>query len=427
MLTLPTLLDTLRARGFVHDATPGVAARFASGAPLTAYVGFDPTADSLHVGSLVPVMGLAWLQRAGGRPIALVGGGTGMVGDPSGKRNERPVLSTGEIDRNAAGIAAQLRRFVSFDGAAAALLLDNGAWLRGLGLMEFLRDTGKHFTVNYLLQKDSVRSRMETGISFTEFSYMLVQAYDFWHLYRAERCELQMGGSDQWGNITAGIELISRREDAQTHGLVFPLLTAPGGAKFGKSEDGNVWLDPLRTSPYKFYQFWLNTDDRDVESYLRLFTFLELDEIETTMSAQRADPAGRGAQRQLADEVTRLVHGADEADRAVATSTSLFSGLTTSGTAADPDYAALADTMPVCVMPRADLVAAPTLIDLLVRAGLAASRGEARRGIEGKGFSVNNEPVSDVARTVGPADVRQERYVLLRKGKKNYTMVVLAD
>ena len=245
------LLSTLTARGFVQDATPGLAERLSRGA-VTAYVGFDPTADSLHVGSLVPVMGLAWLQRHGHTPIALVGGGTGMVGDPSGKREERPIMSLEQIDRNARGLARQLTRFLSFEGANAARMRNNADWLRSIPLMQFLRDTGKHFTLGYMLQKESVRSRMEVGITYTEFSYMLIQAYDFGHLFRTEQCELQMGGSDQWGNITAGIELIGRRDGAQAHGLVFPLITTASGAKFGKSESGNVWLDPERTSPYQF-------------------------------------------------------------------------------------------------------------------------------------------------------------------------------
>ncbi len=262
----------------MHDATPDLAARLAVG-PITAYVGFDPTADSLHVGNLIPVMALAWLQRLGGRPIIVVGGGTGLVGDPSGKRGERPMLSLEEIAANAAAIRNQLSRFLAFDGPASARMLDNADWLRPLRLMEFLRDTGKHFTINYMLQKESVKSRMETGISFTEFAYMLVQAYDFHHLFTTLGCELQMGGSDQWGNITAGIELIARREGAKAHGLVSPLLTTASGGKFGKSEGENLWLDSGKTSPYRFYQFWLNSDDRDVERLLQIFSFRPLEEI----------------------------------------------------------------------------------------------------------------------------------------------------
>ncbi|MDH5315858.1 MAG: tyrosine--tRNA ligase, partial [Gemmatimonadota bacterium] len=240
------LLTELDSRGMIHDRTPGLAARLAAG-PVTGYVGFDPTADSLHVGNLVPVMALAWLQRLGGRPLVVVGGGTGMVGDPSGKRAERPMLTVEQIDANAAAIRTQLSQFLAFDGPQAARMFNNADWLRGLELMEFLRETGKHFTISYMLQKESVKNRMETGISFTEFAYMLVQAHDYEHLYRTEGCELQMGGSDQWGNITAGIELVGRKHGAEVHGLTVPLLTTAAGAKFGKSEDGNVWLDPART------------------------------------------------------------------------------------------------------------------------------------------------------------------------------------
>ncbi|MEO7985045.1 MAG: tyrosine--tRNA ligase, partial [Gemmatimonadales bacterium] len=279
------LLELLAARGFIQDVTPGLDQRLRTG-PIVAYAGFDPTADSLHVGNMIPVMGLAWLQRDGHVPIALVGGGTGMVGDPSGKRAERPVMDLEQIDRNAQRIGQQLSRFLTFEGANGARMRNNADWLRSVRLMDFLRDTGKHFTISYMLQKDSVQSRMETGISYTEFSYMLVQAYDYLHLFRTESCELQVGGSDQWGNITAGSHLVERREGRQVHGLVFPLVTTATGAKFGKSEAGNIWLDPERTSPYHFYQFWVNTDDRDVERYLKLFTFLPLDRIAAVMAEQ---------------------------------------------------------------------------------------------------------------------------------------------
>ena len=411
----------LSERGLVQDSTPGAAERLAAG-PITGYVGFDPTADSLHAGSLIPVVALAWLQRSGGRPIVLLGGGTGMIGDPSGKRAERPVMSLEQIDRNARALETQLSRFLRFDGPNAAVMLDNAGWLRDIRLMEFLRDTGRHFTVNYMLQKEAVKSRMETGISYTEFSYMLIQAYDFWQLFQAERCELQMGGSDQWGNITAGIELISRREQRQAHGIVLPLLTTATGAKFGKSEGGNVWLDPERTSPYQFYQFWLNTDDRDVERFLRFFTFLPLAEIGAAVAKHAEDPAQRVAQRLLAHEVTALVHGKDAADRAVSASAAIFGG-----EAEDADYAALAGTMPNSRIDRAELEGGIALADVLVRAGLASSKGDARRGITGRGFSVNESVVDDVARQLSPGDIRQGRYVLLRKGKKTYAMLVVED
>jgi tyrosyl-tRNA synthetase len=418
---MSNLLDALSARGFVHDVTPGLADRLAAG-PLTGYVGFDPTADSLHVGNLVPVMGLAWLQRFGGTPIIVVGSGTGMVGDPSGKRSERPMLTIEEIDHNTARIRRQLEQFVSFDGQNAARVRDNGAWLRTLGLMEFLRDTGKHFTLNYMLQKDAVKSRMETGISYTELSYMLVQAYDFWHLWKTERCELQLGGSDQWGNITAGTELIGRREGAQAHGLVFPLLTNAAGGKFGKSESGNVWLDPAKTSPYQFYQFWLNADDRDVERLLRFFTFLPLPEIEAVMAEQTADPGRRAAQRLLAENVTTRVHGAETCTGVVQASRLLFGGLKLDEVGPET-FAVLAGEIPTTRLPRPALDGL-SAVDALVQAGLAASKGEARRGIQQNGFSINGAPVGEADRLLGAGDLRAGSYVLLQKGKRNYALLV---
>jgi tyrosyl-tRNA synthetase len=418
---MPALLATLRSRDLYHDATPGLEARLARG-PVTAYVGFDPTADSLHVGSLLPVMALAWLQRAGGRPIALVGGGTGMVGDPSGKRAERPVLPVETIDANVAGLRRQLEHFLEFEGPAAARVMNNADWLRPLGLMDFLRDTGKHFTLGYMLQKESVKSRLETGISFTEFSYMLVQAYDFWHLYRTAHCELQMGGSDQWGNITAGIELIGRRERGEAHGLVVPLLTTAGGGKFGKSEDGNVWLDPARTSPYRFFQFWLNADDRDVERLLKFFTFLPLDDIKAVMAQQAADPGSRPAQRLLARDITTRVHGEATVERVTRASGILFGG----SDLRDADagvFQVLAGEVPTADLPRGALDGGLPLVDALVAAGLARSKSEARRGIEGKGFAVNGEKVGDVDRRLTDADLLDGGHVLLQKGKKNYALL----
>ena len=418
---MPTLLELLRARDFLQDATPGLAARLARG-PVTGYCGFDPTADSLHVGNLVPVMGLAWLQRAGGRPIALVGGGTGLIGDPSGKRSERPVLHPDTIAANAAALRIQLGQFLDFDGPAGARLLNNADWLGGLGLLEFLRDTGKHFTVNYMLQKDAVKSRMETGISYTEFSYMLLQAHDFAHLHRTEGCDLQLGGSDQWGNITAGIELIARREGGEAHGLVLPLLTTAAGAKFGKSEDGNVWLDPARTSPYQFYQFWFNTDDRDVERLLKFFTFRDLDAIAAVMGEQAADPGARPAQRMLADDLTGRIHGADTTRRVVAASRILFG----SSDLREADAATLdivAGEVMVVEVDRATLEAGHPVVEALVTTGLAASKGEARRGIEQKGYSLNGAKLDAADQRLGTADLLAGRYIVLQKGRRNYAMV----
>ena len=419
---MASLLEELKPRGLVHDSTPGLEARLAEG-PLTGYVGFDPTADSLHVGHLLAVMSLAWLQRCGGTPIIVVGGGTGMVGDPSGKRTERPVLSVEEIDRNVAAIRRQLERFVSFDGANGARVRNNADWLRPMGLMEFLRDVGKHFTVNYMLAKDSVKGRMETGISYTEFTYMLIQAFDFWHLWKSERCELQMGGSDQWGNITAGAELVSRKEGASAHGLTFPLLTTASGQKFGKTEGGAVWLDPARTSPYQFFQFWVNTDDRDVERLLKFFTFFPLGEIAALMAEQARDPGKRAAQRRLAEEMTARVHGREVAASVIEATRVLFGGTEIRSVAAAV-LGVLAGEIPSVRLARAELegLAAP---DALVRVGLATSKSDARRGIAGKGFLVNGEPIAAPERTLGAADLLHGKYVMLQKGKRNHAMVVV--
>lgn len=418
---MPTLLDLLRARGFVQDATPDLAARLERG-PIAGYVGFDPTADSLHVGNLVPVMGLAWLQRTGGTPVVLVGGGTGLVGDPSGKRAERPMLTLEQVDHNVARIRKQLEQFLDFSGRPnAARMRNNADWLRSLGLLDFLREAGKYFTINYMLQKDAVQSRMEAGISYTEFSYMLVQAYDFWHLFKTEQVELQMGGSDQWGNITAGTELISRKEGGQGHALVFPLLTTASGTKFGKSEQGNVWLDPAKTSPYQFYQFWLNVDDRDVERLLNFFTFIEPAEIAAVMAEQARDPGKRPAQRRLAEDVTARVHGADALRSVINASQLLFGGMHPK----DADAAVfqvLSAEIPTRKVDAAGWQLGKTVVDALIESKLAASRGEARRGLEQKGFSINGTQL-DADRPIAAADWMFGKYLLLQKGKKNFALI----
>jgi tyrosyl-tRNA synthetase len=419
------LLKTLTARGLLQDVTAGLDERLQQG-PVTAYVGLDPTADSLHVGSLVPIIGAAWLQRFGHTPIILIGGGTGMVGDPSGKRSERPILPIEEIDRNAEAIRHQVSRFLDFEtGKAPARLRNNADWLRSLRLMDFLRDTGKHLTLGFMLQKESVKSRLEGGISYTEFSYMAIQAYDFWHLFRVEGCELQIGGSDQWGNITAGIELIGKQEGRQTYGLVFPLVTNTSGSKFGKSEAGNVWLDPAKTSPYQFYQFWINTEDRDAERYLKLFTFLPLEEIAATLAEHVRDPGKRIAQRRLARDVTERVHGKAATEEAIRTSSALFGGKAGSGSGVDT---AVLPEMPTRQVSRSALGSRMPVVDLLVASGLATSKADARRGIQGKGFYLNDRPIEaadlllDDEQMQGPPE---SRFVILRKGKRNYVRLVL--
>jgi tyrosyl-tRNA synthetase len=415
---MPTLIDTLARREMVHDATPGLAERLTAG-PITGYVGFDPTADSLGIGNLIPVMGLAWLQRLGGRPLVVVGGGTGLIGDPSGKPSERPMLAADQIRANAAAIQAQLQHFLEFgEGPTGARMLNNADWLGAVGLLEFLRDTGKHFTVNYMLQKESVQSRMDTGISFTEFSYMLVQAQDFAHLARQHACELQLGGSDQWGNITAGIELAARRDGRKLHGLVMPLLTTASGAKFGKTAAGNLWLDPAKTSPYSFHQYWLQMEDADVERMLRFLTFLDLVEIDSVMQEHRRDPGLRHAQRRLADDVTQRVHGADAVRRANDAAAILFGGDDVRRADA-ATFEMVAGQIPRVSVSAAEIGSGMPIVDALVRAGLAGSKAEARRGLAGGGFSVNGV-VAGESQRIGPADILQGGHILLRKGKRTW-------
>ncbi|PYP37298.1 MAG: tyrosine--tRNA ligase [Gemmatimonadetes bacterium] len=413
------VLKALEWRGFVHQATPALAAHFAKG-PVTAYCGFDPTAPSLQLGNVMPLMLLANLQRAGHRPIVLMGGGTGLIGDPSGKPGERPLLSKEEIRENVHRMRDQAARFLEFGaGPTAALLLDNAKWLIEQRVIDFLRDVGKHFTVNIMLQKESVKARLESGLSFTEFSYMLLQAYDFLHLFRERKCTLQVGGSDQWGNITAGVDLIRRIENAEAHGLVAPLVTMASGKKFGKTEEGAIYLDPQLTSPYKFYQSWINTDDRDVERYLKLFTHLPEPEITSLVAQQARNPAQRPAQRALAAAVTALVHGAEVLSGVQAASAILFGE-------EQPEvhpqvFEILAGEIPtIAVEGESDGVA---LVDLVARAGLAKSKSEARRSIEQGGIYVNQQRVDDAGRTIASGDWIGGRNLLLRKGKKEYALL----
>ncbi|HET9065658.1 MAG TPA: tyrosine--tRNA ligase [Gemmatimonadales bacterium] len=412
------LLDTLRARGMVHDVTPALADRLAAG-PITAYIGFDPTASSLHVGNLVPVMALAWLQRLGGKPIALIGGGTGLVGDPSGKRSERPMLSAETVRANADALRAQLGRFLDFtDGPAGAVMVDNTDWLGDLGLLAFLRDAGKHFTVSYMLQKDTVKSRLDSGISFTEFSYMLIQAYDFAHLAGSHGAELQMGGSDQWGNITAGIELAGRRDNRKVHGLVLPLLTTAAGAKFGKSEAGNVWLDADRTSPYQFHQFWLRQDDVDVERLLRFFTFLPLADIADLMDRHGRDPSSRTAQRALADDVTQRIHGIDALRRATLAGAILFGTGDLDQADAETRRMVLAE-VPEAVVTAAELREGLPVLEAFTRAGLADSKKQARQFASTGSLRIGDAVVEGSDRITG-GRFGDHDVIFLRRGKRQW-------
>ncbi|HXF96881.1 MAG TPA: tyrosine--tRNA ligase [Gemmatimonadales bacterium] len=412
------LYAELRWRGFVYHTTPGLEAHLARG-PITAYCGFDPTAPSLQVGNLMPLMLLRHLQVAGHRPIVLMGGGTGLIGDPSGKSTERPLLSRAQITENLQRQRDQMARLLEFGaGKTAALVLDNAKWLSQLGTIDFLRDVGKHFTVNVMLQKESVKARLEAGISYTEFSYMLLQAYDFLHLYRTQQCTLQVGGSDQWGNITAGVELIRRVEHAEVHGLVAPLVTTAAGRKFGKTEGGAVWLDPTLTSPYRFYQFWINTDDRDVEAYLKLFTLRPREEIKDLMARHQKRPADRVAQRALAQDVTERVHGPATAAAVAEASAVLFGGFDPRE-AEDRVFDILAQEVPTAAIASADGL---SLADALIRAGLVTSKSEARRQLQQGGIYVNQQR-ERADRPLADSDWIGGRNVLLRKGKKEYALL----
>jgi tyrosyl-tRNA synthetase len=415
-------LDELAWRGLLFQQTDGAAAALSRGM-VTGYCGFDPTADSLHAGNLVAIMSLVHLQRAGHRPIALVGGGTGMIGDPSGKSTERVLLTPELVDANIAGISEQLRRVLDFDGPRGALMRNNADWLRPLDLIGFLRDVGKHFTVNYMLQKDSVDSRItsETGISYTEFSYMLLQAYDFAELYRRDGVTLQVGGSDQWGNITAGTTLVRKMHGADAHGVTLPLLTTAAGTKFGKSEAGAVWLDAARTSPYQFYQFWIGAEDRDAGRYLRTFTLMSRDEIDALEAATVQAPEKRQAQQQLATAVTTMIHGADAARAAAEVSALLFSRGDPAALSAAA-WATLAREVPTTTFIANDPVDAQALFRLFVGAGLAASNTEARKLLEQGALSVNGAKLSSAV-SLSTTDAYFGKYLLLKRGAKSFAVV----
>lgn len=417
MNSTPSLLDELSWRGMVYQYTDGLADALAMG-ELTGYAGFDPTAPSLHVGSLVPVMGLAHLQRAGHRPIAVVGGGTGMIGDPSGKMAERQLASPEEVERNTRALEKQLERFLDFTGPKAARMRDNAVWLRPLGAVDFMRDVGKHFTVNYMLAKESVQSRIEGGISFTEFSYMLLQAYDFLELYRRDGVTLQIGGSDQWGNITAGLELLRRAEGKIAHALTMPLVTTASGSKFGKTEAGAVWLDPALTTPYKFYQFWINIDDRDAGKYLRLFTLLPRQQIEELDETVASAPEKREAQQVLARDVTARVHGAEAAGVAEDVSRVLF-GKADPASLSAPVFQALSQEVPFV-----RLAQAPPLLDALAALKLVASKSAARRLVEQGGVYLNGQRAT-ADTDLASATPLAGGYHLIRKGARDYGLIRL--
>lgn len=421
------IFDEFHWRGLVYDHTEGIQELLATQS-VTVYNGFDPTADSLHVGHLVPMMGLARLQRYGHRPIAIAGGGTGMIGDPSGRSSERNLISLAQVEANLVGIKQQLASILDFEVKSnPARIINNGDWLANVSLMSFLRDVGKHFTVNYMTAKDSVKSRLERdeGISFTEFSYMLLQAYDFLVLYDQAGCLMQTGGSDQWGNIVAGVELIRKVRGQKAYGLVYPLITKSDGTKFGKTASGAIWLDPKRTSPYRFYQFWLNTDDAEVINYLKYFTWVSRPEIATLEEALLNRPEQRESQRRLAQEMTNMVHGPTALSQAEQASQALFGGDIT-GLTADEISDIFAD-VPSSQLPKSQLEGdGLTLVDLLVRSGLANSKADGRRAIQGGGIYLNNGRVTDVGQLVGLEHILEGQFLVLRKGRKQYHLLQVA-
>ncbi len=420
--------DELKWRGLIYDATDSVPQMLAEG-PVAVYNGFDATADSLHVGHMVPLIALARLQRFGHIPIPLAGGGTSMIGDPSGRATERKLLSREEIESNVECIKKQLAHFLDFESKTnPARLLNNADWLLSLNLVDFLRDVGKHFTVNYMISKDSVKIRLdrEDGISFTEFSYMLLQSYDFLHLHDHEGCTMQTGGSDQWGNITAGVELIRRMRAKPAGALVYPLIVKADGTKFGKTESGSIWLSGQRTSPYRFYQFWLNTDDRDVVNYLKYFTWLSEEEIRELEAAVAQQPEQREAQRRLAREMTRIVHDETALGKAEQASRALFGG-EVAGLSAD-DIADIFADVPSGRISGGELQGGgKPLQDLLVECRVVPSKSEARRSIEAGGIYLNNRRVTDSVAMVASKDVIDDRYLILRRGRKNYWLVRIED
>lgn len=422
-------VEELRWRGMLQDIMPGTE-ELLSKEQVTGYVGFDPTADSLHCGSLIPIMLLVHLQRAGHRPVALVGGATGMVGDPSGKSDERNLLDENTLQKNIAGVRAQLEKFLDFNAKEnSALLVNNYDWMKNFSFLTFIRDVGKHITVNYMAAKDSVKKRMETGISFTEFSYQLLQGYDFLHLYRETGCRLQMGGSDQWGNITTGTELIRRIDGGEAFAFTCPLMTKTDGTKFGKTESGTVWLDAEKTSPYAFYQFWLNATDEDAPKYIRTFTLLSKSDIEAIEEQHKAAPHLRNLQKKLAEEVTVMVHGKEALETALAATNILFGKSTADDLKklSDKQFLEIFEGVPQARISLHEINTGLGIIDALgTRTGFLASNSEARRELKGNSITVNKEKVGEEF-VIRPEFLINNKFVLLGKGKKNNYLLIVED
>lgn len=427
-----SFVEELKWRGMLHDIMPGTEEQLQKEVT-TAYVGIDPTADSLHIGHLVGVMMLKHLQTAGHQPIALIGGATGMIGDPSGKSQERNLLDEPTLRHNQKCLKKQLAKFLDFesDGENVALLVNNYDWMKKFSFLDFIRDVGKRITVNYMMGKDSVKKRLgeesKTGMSFTEFTYQLVQGYDFYHLFKNNNCKLQMGGSDQWGNITTGTELIRRMDGGEAFAMTCPLITKADGTKFGKTESGNVWLDPERTSPYAFYQFWLNTSDEDAERYIKIFTMLSKEEIAALVATHKEAPHARTLQKKLAEEVTIMVHSREEYEMAVEASQILFG----KGTAEnlrklnESTFLAVFDGVPQFNISKAELHDGINVIDLLAeKTTVFPSKGELRRTIKGNGLSINKEKIGDPDLIINNDFLIGDKYILAQKGKKNYFLII---
>lgn len=420
------LIEELRWRGMVQDITPGTEEQLQKEIT-SGYVGFDPTADSLHIGSLVPIILLVHLQRAGHKPFALVGGATGMVGDPSGKSAERNLLSEEVLAVNVAGIEKQLRKFLDFESPNAnrAELVNNYDWFKGMDFLGFIRDIGKHISVNYMLSKDSVKKRIEgeTGISFTEFTYQLIQGYDFYWLYKNKNCKLQMGGSDQWGNITTGTEIIRRKAGGDAYAFTCPLITKADGGKFGKSEQGNVWLDAEKTTPFQFYQFWLNAADDDAEKWIRIFTFLSKMEIESLVAEHRRDASKRILQKKLAEELTVWVHSKEEFEKAVETTEKLFKNQSAPAESLSEDDLEAMEGIVKVDLAANRLDAGVDVVSLLAETGIFPSKGEARKMITGGGVSINRKKAEDVALVIDKSFLLHGKYIMVQKGKKNHYLI----
>ena len=421
-------IEELRWRGMIQDIMPGTDEQL-NKEMTSAYIGFDPTADSLHIGSLVPILLLVHLQKAGHKPYALVGGATGMVGDPSGKSEERNMLSEEVLANNVAGVKAQLEKFLDFEPSKpnAAVMVNNFDWFKNISFLDFIRDAGKHITVNYMMAKDSVKKRLESdnGMSFTEFTYQLVQGYDFYWLYKNKNCKLQMGGSDQWGNIVTGTELIRRKDNGQAFAFTCPLIKKADGTKFGKSEQGNIWLDANKTTPYQFYQFWLNASDADAMAWIKIFTFLGKEVIEELIEKNKQNPADRLLQKTLAKELTLFVHGNEEYDKALETTSKLFaSQYATTESLSEEDLKNMEGIVTINFSTD-KIKAGIDVVSLLAETTIFSSKGEARKAVQGGGVSINRKKADGIELTIDERFLLHKKYLLVQKGKKNYYLIII--